>query len=71
MHAANGEVVAVGSKVLANLCLVLPLVRDLDAEQDLEAVTKLLAQCLYRLHSLLMGGQGGPHLAWVEVEVVR
>ena len=42
--------------MLANLRLVLLLVGDLHAEQDLESITELPAQRLDRLHALLMGG---------------
>ena len=70
VHTANSQVVLVGAQVLSNLRLVLLLVGDLNAEQDLKAIAELPPQRLNRLHSLPMGGQGCPHLAWVKVEMV-
>ena len=41
-----------------------------DAEQDFEAIAELSPQFLNRLHPLLVGCQGRPDLARVEVKVV-
>ena len=43
MHTANSQVVLVGAQVLSNLRLVLLLVGDLNAEQDLKAIAEFPA----------------------------